>query len=102
MEIRYTPPTPAGLIAQKNRRRATSEQMARVYGLAGDNQWRKYTSGNAPRKMSLPMLFLAMALEHRGATVEEVFEICRRETGAIIEIVDAQSDSPEPGGEPQP
>jgi hypothetical protein len=86
MPIRYVPPTPEGLLEQKRRRKATSMQMAQVYGLAGDNQWRKYTSGKEPRPMSLPMLFLAMALEHRGATVEEVFEICRRETGAVIDL----------------
>jgi hypothetical protein len=36
--------------------------------------------------MSLPMLFLAGALLNRHATVDEVFEWCRRETGAIIDL----------------
>lgn len=86
MSIHYEAPSPEGLLEQKRRRGATSAQMAQVYGLAGDNQWRKYTSGKEPRPMSLPMLFLAMALEHRDATVDEVFEICRRETGAVIDL----------------
>lgn len=94
MPIHYVPPTPEGLLEQKHRRNATSAQMAQVYGLAGDNQWRKYTSGKEPRAMSLPMLFLAMAIENRHATVDEVFEICRRETGAVIDL--------DHTGEPQP
>lgn len=60
--------------------------MAKVYGLAGDNQWRKYVSGKEPRAMSLQMLFFAMALENLGSTAEEIFEICRKETGAVIDL----------------
>jgi hypothetical protein len=101
MSIRYVPPTPQALHAQKERLKKTGDQMADMYGLAGNNQWRKYTGGHDPRPMSLPMLFLAGALQNRTATVEEVFEWCRRETGAVIDM-DATSDSREPDGEPQP
>lgn len=68
--------------------------MAQIYGLAGDNQYRKYVGGKEPRAMSLPMLFLAMAIENRHATVEEVLDICRKETGAIIDL--------DAAGEPEP
>ncbi len=99
MPIRYIPPTVQGLRAQQERLQKTGTQMADMYGLAGNNQWRKYTTGKEPRPMSLPMLFLAGALQNRTATVEEVFEWCRRETGATIEL-DAPSASPVPDGEP--
>jgi hypothetical protein len=101
MPIRYVPPTPESLHAQKLRLKKTGEQMAEMYGLAGNNQWRKYTSGQEPRPMSLPMLFLAGALQNRTATVEEVFEWCRRETGAIIDL-DANTASQAADGEQQP
>lgn len=101
MSIRYVPPTPQNLRDLKDRLGYTGDQMAAMFGLAGNNQWRKYTSGHAPRPMSLPMLFLALALRNRTATVEEVFEICRRETGAVIDL-DTASSSPVPDGEPQP
>jgi hypothetical protein len=101
MPIHYVPPPPEGLHAQKERLKKTGDQMADMYGLAGNNQWRKYTSGHTPRPMSLPMLFLAGALQNRTATVEEVFEWCRRETGAIIDL-DANTASPAADGEQQP
>ena len=101
MPIHYVPPPPEGLHAQKERLKKTGDQMADMYGLAGNNQWRKYTSGKEPRRMSLAMLFLAGALQNRDATVEEVFEWCRRETGAVIDL-DADSDSRALDGESQP
>lgn len=85
MSIRYSPPTPEQLRALKERLGYTGDQMASLFGLAGNNQWRKYTGGVEPRPMSLPMLFLAMALLDRTATVEQVFEMCRQ-VGATIEI----------------
>lgn len=93
MSIRYIPPTPQDLRDFKDRLEYTGDQMAAMFGLAGNNQWRKYTSGNEPRPMSLPMLFLAGALRNRTGTVKEVFDWCR-EVGAVIELV--------PDGESQP
>jgi len=85
MSIRYKPPSPDDLQNLKNRLGYTGEQMAEMFGLAGNNQWRKYTGGHEPRPMSLPMLFLAGALLNRAATVEQVFEWCR-EAGATIDL----------------
>ncbi|SKC78217.1 hypothetical protein SAMN05445504_2357 [Burkholderia sp. CF099] len=101
MPIHYVPPPVQGLRAQQERLKKTGSQMAEMYGLAGNNQWRKYTTGQDPRPMSLPMLFLAGALQNRTATVDEVFDWCRRETGAVIDL-DASTASPAVDGEPQP
>jgi hypothetical protein len=81
----------------KDRLGYTGEQMADLFGLAGNNQWRKYTGGHDPRPMSLPMLFLAGALLNRTATVEQVFDWCR-EVGAKIEV----EGHPDASGEQQP
>lgn len=90
MKISYTPPTPEDLRSLKDRLSYTGEQMAELFGLASNNQWRKYTGGESPRPMSLPMLFMACALMDRTATVDQVFERAR-EVGAKIEITgDAQ------------
>lgn len=85
MPIRYTPPTPEDLRELKSRLGYTGEQMADLFGLAGNNQWRKYTGGTEPRPMSLPMLFLAGALLNRTATVDQVFDWCRS-VGAAIDL----------------
>lgn len=90
MPIHYAPPTPQDLRDLKARLQFTGEQMADLFGLAGNNQWRKYTSGDAPRPMSLPMLFLACALMDRSATVDEVFEKVRS-IGATVEILGSNS-----------
>lgn len=85
MSIRYVPPTPQDLHELKNRLGYTGEQMADLFGLAGNNQWRKYTGGHDPRPMSLPMLFLAGALLHPHAHVADIFAWCR-EVGATVEL----------------
>lgn len=101
MHIHYVAPPPQKLRDLKDRLDYSGRQMAEMFGLAGSQQWHKYSGHGAPREMSLPMLFLAFALRNRSATVEEVLEICRRETGAIIDL-DVPADSPAPDGEQQP
>ena len=85
MPIRYIPPSPQNLRDLKDRLNYTGNQMADMFGLAGNNQWRKYTHGVEMRPMSLPMLFLAMAMQDRSATVEQVLDKCRA-LGAVIEF----------------
>ncbi|MDR7007280.1 XRE family transcriptional regulator [Paraburkholderia sp. SIMBA_053] len=41
----------------KNRLDRTGEQMAELFGVAGSQQWRKYTGGVEPREMSPHILF---------------------------------------------
>jgi hypothetical protein len=84
MPIRYEPPTSQDLRNLKDRLGYSGKQMADLFGLASSQQWHKYCGGNEPREMSLPMLFLAMALLNRSATVEQVFDSCRQ-VGAKIE-----------------
>ena len=94
MSIRYVPPTPQDLHDLKNSLGFTGDQMADLFGLAGNNQWRKYTSGKEPRPMSLPMLFLAGAMLHPHARVADIFAWCR-EVGAMIELEPATSGEPQ-------
>ena len=71
--MRYTAPTPENLRALKSALGLTGEQMAALFGLAGGQQWRKYTGGADPRHMSMPMLFHAAArLELDDAALERV------------------------------
>jgi hypothetical protein len=84
MPIRYEPPTSQDLRSLKDRLGYSGKQMADLFGLASSQQWHKYCGGNEPREMSLPMLFLAMALLNRSATVEQVFDLCRQ-AGAKVE-----------------
>lgn len=93
MHIHYVAPSPERLKDLKNRLDYSGRQMAEMFGLAGSQQWHKYAGDHAPREMSLQMLFLAFALRNRTATVEEVLDICRRETGAVI-VLDSDGASP--------
>lgn len=91
MPLHYTAPTPQQLRALKEALGYTGDQMAALFGLAGNNQWRKYTGGEQPREMSPQMLFFAMArLELGAATIDRVL-IRMREVGATIELPGAQS-----------
>lgn len=94
MSIRYVPPTPQNLRDLKDRLGYTGDQMAVMFGLAGNNQWRKYTSGESPRPMSLPMLFLAGALLQPSKRVVDIFVWCR-EVGAKIDFVPSDAGEPE-------
>jgi hypothetical protein len=85
MPIRYTPPNPEDLRDLQHQMGYTGNQMADLFGLAGSNQWRKYVTGNNMRPMSLPMLFLAGALLNRTATVDQVFDWCRK-VGAVVDL----------------
>jgi hypothetical protein len=97
--MRYTPPTTKDLADLKHELGMTGKQLAELFGVAGDHQWRKYTGGNAPRPMAPQMLFFAMArLELDDATIERVLQRMRRAGAAI----DLNADSPVQDGEQQP
>jgi hypothetical protein len=61
MPITYTPPSTRDLADLKQALNMTGKQMADLFWLAGDHQWRKYTGGQAPRELSPHMAFVAAA-----------------------------------------
>lgn len=78
--MRYTPPSPADLQLLKKSLGKNGEQMAELFGVAGGQQWRKYTGGATPREMSPQMLFfgaarLALNDQEFGRVLEKVQEI---------------------------
>lgn len=84
--MKYSPPTTHDLAALKDSLGYTGEQMAELFGLAGGQQWRKYTGGQSPRDMSAQMLFFAAArLELSPEQVERVLARMR-EMGAEIDL----------------
>lgn len=84
MPLHYEPPTPQDLRDLKEALGFTGDQMAALFGLAGNNQWRKYTGGEQPREMSPQMLFFAMArLELDKSTLDHIFDRMRK-LGATI------------------
>jgi hypothetical protein len=68
--------------------------MAELFGVSDDKQFRKYTGGKEPRKVSAQMLFFAMArLALKQKDIESVVEKMR-EAGAVVDL-SASSNSPE-------
>ncbi|HDR8938718.1 XRE family transcriptional regulator [Burkholderia vietnamiensis] len=61
MPIKYTPPGTRDLATLKHELNMTGKQMADLFWLAGDHQWRKYTGGQSPRELSPHMAFVAAA-----------------------------------------
>lgn len=69
----------------------TGEQMAELFGVAGGQQWRKYTGGAEPRQMSIQMLFFAAA--RLTLTDTELARVRDRmlSAGAHVETITAAS-----------
>lgn len=91
--MRYSPPQASDLQRLKNALDRTGEEMADLFGVAGGQQWRKYTGGAQPREMAPQMLFFGAA---RLALSDEELErvLARmREIGAAIDLsVEAPAD----------
>jgi hypothetical protein len=84
--MKYTPPSTSDLNRLKADLGLTGKQMAELFGLSGDQQWRKYTGGAEPRQMSAQMLFFAMArLEFDPKTIERVLARMRA-AGASVDL----------------
>lgn len=84
--MRYVAPTPADLRRLKETLGSTGEQMAALFGLAGGQQWRKYTGGIEPREMGVQMLFMAAArLELNEKDLRRVLARMRT-MGADVEL----------------
>jgi transcriptional regulator with XRE-family HTH domain len=61
MPMHYLAPTPEDLQQLKESLGLTGNQMAELAGVAGGQQWRKYTGGQQVRELSLHMLFFMAA-----------------------------------------
>ncbi|WP_261522977.1 XRE family transcriptional regulator [Burkholderia multivorans] len=87
MPIKYTPPGTRDLATLKHELNMTGKQMADLFWLAGDHQWRKYTGGHAPREMSPHMAFVAAA--QLCLSKEEFSRVLAKmeEFGARIEVI---------------
>ncbi|MCA8433870.1 XRE family transcriptional regulator [Burkholderia seminalis] len=82
----YIPPTTKNLADLKHELGYTGKQLAELFGLAGDHQWRKYTGGNTPRPMGPQMLFFAAArLELDEKTLNRVLKRMQ-DIGATIDL----------------
>lgn len=84
--MRYTPPKTVDLQRLKDDLQRTGEEMAELFGVAGSQQWRKYTGGAQPREMSPQMLFfgaarLALSEEELARVLERM-----RDIGADIDL----------------
>lgn len=58
----YVAPSTTDLAELKKQLGMTGEQMATLAGVAGSNQWRKYTGGQEPRSVGPHMLFWIAAM----------------------------------------
>jgi hypothetical protein len=81
----YQPPAPAALAQLKDRLGLSSDQMAKLAGLAQGGQWRKYTGTASPRTLGPHMHFyIAALLTLPDDQLARVFE-AMREQGARFE-----------------
>jgi hypothetical protein len=84
--MKYFSPRPEDFQRLKTELGRTGEQMADLFGVAGGQQWRKYTGGEKPREMSPQMLFFGAA---RLALSDKEFARVlakMREIGAAVEL----------------
>lgn len=94
MPIKYTPPTTQDLAALRERLGLKQREMAELFWLGGDHQWRKYTGGHTPRELNPHMAFVAAA--RLTLSPEEFARVVDKmaEFGAHVEQA--------PDGEPRP
>lgn len=94
--MRYKAPTTEDLARLKERLGYTGSQMAELFGVSDDKQFRKYTGGKEPRTVSAQMFFFAMArLVLKQKDIDAVLA-SMREAGAVIDL-GSTGDSSHPG-----
>lgn len=103
--MHYEPPQPEDIERLKTQLGLNGNQMAELFGVAGDRAFRRYTSKSTGAKnrrdVSAYMLFFAMArLVLKPKDIEAVLAKMR-EAGAEIDL-NAPSVSPAHDGEQQP
>ncbi len=84
--MRYTSPKPKDFQDLKERLGKTGNQMADLFGVAGGQQWRKYTGGAEPREMAPQMLFFGAARLALNADELDRVLACMREIGCEIDL----------------
>lgn len=94
MPIKYSPPSTRDLANLKHELGQNGKQMADLFWLAGDHQWRKYTGGQKPRELSPHMAFVAAA--KLCLTADEFARILAKMATFGARVEEA------PDGEPQP
>ena len=82
----YTPPTTADLAKLKDQLGYTGEQMAALAGVAGGQQWRKYTGGAEPRTLGLHMSFFMAA--RLALSPQELAKVTAKMRGMGCEVED--------------
>jgi hypothetical protein len=84
--MHYLPPSTEDLARLKADLGYTGSQMAELFGVSSDKQWRKYTGGQEPREVSPHMLFFAMArLVLKQKDIESVLNRMRQ-VGAKVDL----------------
>ncbi len=92
MPIKYKPPSTRELANLKHELNRTGKQMADLFWLGGDHQWRKYTGGQAPRELSPHMAFVAAAkLELTEAEFGRVLAKMAEFGAHVAEVPDGES-----------
>lgn len=95
--MKYTPPTVKHLAQLKDQLGGTGAQMANLFGMASDVQWRKYTGGAAPREISLQRAFFMSAMQVLTADEIERVRVHMASFGARWER-DDDTNPPKPDG----
>jgi len=89
--IEYIAPSASDLQKLKKELGFSGAQMAELASVASGAQWRKYTNGDAPRKINLHMLFfIAARLELSDEALNAVVKRMRL-LGATINTIEALS-----------
>lgn len=85
----YTAPNTDDLANLRKALGLQGEGMAHLAGVAGSSQWRKYTGGAEPRKMSMHMLFyIAARLTLSESEINPILNKMR-EIGGTFDYSDA-------------
>lgn len=96
----FRSPTVAQMKQWKARLGFSGMKMANILGLKTSRRWRDYADENKPNGIPPANLFMGAALVTLPRKEIERVLAAMREIGATIDL-DAESDSPEPDGEPE-
>jgi hypothetical protein len=95
--LSYEPPTLGDLRELKEQFGLTGAQMAQLFNVSNDKQWRKYTGGQAPRPIGIERAFWMAAHQVLDPEQLEAVRAYMASFGALWEIDETRSN--ENGGE---